>query len=97
MAHFSTTLFSRNPKFLALTLSFIIHCLALQNPRDDFCRRYGHQSTVINDKLYIDGGWVNYNTFAQDHTDYSSELYILYILAVGFELTLDPRLLAVVP
>ncbi|KAF8860177.1 hypothetical protein BDZ45DRAFT_545669, partial [Acephala macrosclerotiorum] len=45
---------------------------ALQNPLNNFCRRYGHQTTVIDDKLYIDGGWVNYDTFAQDHTDYEN-------------------------
>jgi hypothetical protein len=77
MAYFSSALFGRNIGLLVLTLSFAIQCLALQNPRDNFCRRYGHQSTVIDDKLYIDGGWVNYDTFATDHTDYPSKWYRL--------------------
>jgi hypothetical protein len=94
MAHSSSTLFSRNPGFVALTLSFVIHCLALPNPKDNFCRRYGHQSTVIDDKLYIDGGWVNYDTFAQDHTDYPSKWYGL---AAGSDLTFNSRYLALVP
>jgi hypothetical protein len=84
-AYFSSALFGRNTGLLVLTLSFAIQCLAaLQNPRDNFCRRYGHQSTVIDDKLYIDGGWVNFDTFAQDHTDYPSKWYRL---ATGSELT----------
>lgn len=34
---------------------------APQHPLDDFCRRYGHQTAVIDRKLYIDGGWVYAN------------------------------------
>jgi hypothetical protein len=45
---------------------------AAQNPRDNFCRRFSHQTTVIDDKLYIDGGWVNFKDFPQDHINYSS-------------------------
>ncbi|KAK4243275.1 hypothetical protein C7999DRAFT_18358 [Corynascus novoguineensis] len=41
-----------------------------QNPRDNFCRRYGHQTTVIDDKLYIDGGYVNFDTFPTDNKTY---------------------------
>lgn len=43
-----------------------------QNPRDNFCRRYGHQTTFIDDKLYIDGGFVNFDTFRNDHKSYPS-------------------------
>lgn len=31
---------------------------APQDPLKDLCRRYGHQTTVIDRSLYIDGGWV---------------------------------------
>lgn len=31
-----------------------------QDPVRDFCRRYQHQTCVINNKLYIDGGKVYY-------------------------------------
>lgn len=34
---------------------------APQRPLEDFCRRYGHQTAVIDRKLYIDGGWVYAN------------------------------------
>ena len=93
-AQLPSALFCRNPGLLVLALSFVFHCLALQNPRDDFCRRYGHQSTVIDDKLYIDGGWVNFDTFAKDHTDYPSKSCRL---VTGFELTWNSRYLVVVP
>jgi hypothetical protein len=59
---------------LAVLLSFATRLTsALQNPRDNFCRRYAHQTTVIDDKLYIDGGYVNFDSFAQDHLDVPSK------------------------
>jgi hypothetical protein len=61
---------------LALLLSFTVQWVgAVQNPLNNFCRRYGHQTTVIDDKLYIDGGWVDFNTFQIDHTDYPSKQF----------------------
>lgn len=69
--HVSLRVFNRKHALLAVVLSFVQCLAALQNPLVDFCRRYGHQSTVIDDKLYIDGGWVNYlDGFPQDHKDY---------------------------
>jgi hypothetical protein len=47
--------------------------LAVQNPHSNFCRRWGHQTTVIDDKLYIDGGWVDYDDFPQTQKDYPSK------------------------
>jgi hypothetical protein len=44
------------------------------NLKDDFCRRYGHQTTVIDDKLYIDGGYVDYTSFSTTQKDYASEI-----------------------
>ena len=28
------------------------------DPNDDYCRRWGHQTCVLDDKLYIDGGYI---------------------------------------
>ena len=36
------------------------------DPLKDFCRRYGHQTTIIDRKLYIDGGWLYANPIAQN-------------------------------
>ena len=72
--HVSSRVFNRKHALLAIVLSFVQCLAALQNPLIDFCRRYGHQSTVIDDKLYIDGGWVDYlDDFPEDHRDYPSK------------------------
>ncbi|KAE8378052.1 hypothetical protein BDV26DRAFT_262411 [Aspergillus bertholletiae] len=41
--------------------------LSLQQPDilKDFCRLFGHQTAVIDRKLYVDGGFVNYNPLSQ--------------------------------
>jgi hypothetical protein len=60
-----------------LLLSLVVFDLvAAKNPRDNFCRRFAHQTTVIDDKLNIDGGWVNFDDFQQTHENYSSELFL---------------------
>jgi hypothetical protein len=62
-------------KLALLALSLVARIVtANQDPKNNFCRRYGHQSTVVDDKLYIDGGWVNYDTFKLDHKSYPSTL-----------------------
>ncbi|KAH7129156.1 hypothetical protein EDB81DRAFT_846090 [Dactylonectria macrodidyma] len=53
-------------------LLFFVHWATAKNPRDDFCRRFSHQTTVIDDKLYIDGGWVNFQGFQEDHINASN-------------------------
>ncbi|KAH6889678.1 hypothetical protein B0T10DRAFT_571714 [Thelonectria olida] len=65
------TSFSRAP-LLALLLSFSVHWVTAKNPKDDFCRRFAHQTTVIDDKLYIDGGWVNFDDFQETHANNSN-------------------------
>jgi hypothetical protein len=48
---------------LVISVLFALPTLA-QPPADplkDFCRRYGHQTAVIDRKLYIDGGWLYAN------------------------------------
>jgi hypothetical protein len=55
-----------------LALLLTVDWATAKNPKDDFCRRFAHQTTVIDDKLYIDGGWVNFDDFQQTHENYSS-------------------------
>ena len=65
---------SNGKKAVAVLLWLVSHLSgAVQNPRDNFCRRYAHQTTVIDDKLYIDGGYVNFDSFPQDHLDVPSK------------------------
>jgi hypothetical protein len=53
-----------------LTLLFVLLDFVLsQAPRDplrDFCRRFSHQTAVIDQRLYIDGGYVNANPLSQN-------------------------------
>ncbi|KAF7554856.1 hypothetical protein G7Z17_g2617 [Cylindrodendrum hubeiense] len=58
---------SQRQTLFSLLLLLAINRVAADNPKEDFCRRFSHQSTVIDDKLYIDGGWVNYEDFPQSH------------------------------
>jgi len=56
-------------KFYFLSLCFFVSSILAQapeNPLTDFCRRYGQQTTVIDDRLYIDGGWVYANPISQN-------------------------------
>ncbi|KAM5383426.1 hypothetical protein ACJZ2D_002119 [Fusarium nematophilum] len=63
---------SRMRALLALLLLCAVHWVTAKNPKDNFCRRFAHQTTVIDDKLYIDGGWVNFDDFQQTHENYSN-------------------------
>lgn len=44
-----------------------------KDPLADFCRRWGHQTAVIDRKLYIDGGQVNWNPIPQNPNNYTSK------------------------
>lgn len=44
------------------------------DPVEDFCRRFGHQTAVVDRKLYIDGGLVNWKPLETDHQNYTSRL-----------------------
>ena len=64
-----------------LLLSLIVAGLmttahAQKDPVGGFCRRFGHQTTVIDRKLYIDGGFINYSPMEIDATNYTSKLYL---------------------
>ncbi|KAK8089323.1 hypothetical protein PG997_004284 [Apiospora hydei] len=51
---------------------------AQQDPVAGFCRRFGHQTTVIDRKLYIDGGFINYDPLTNDPTNYTNT-YLSYL------------------
>jgi hypothetical protein len=55
-------------KSLGFLLLFAQLSLQQMDPVNNFCRRFGHQSCVIDRKLYIDGGQVNWNPVAQNYT-----------------------------
>ena len=43
------------------------------DPRKNFCRRFGHQTAVIDRKLYIDGGWLYADSIEQNPVPVISE------------------------
>ncbi|KAI0166446.1 hypothetical protein GGR57DRAFT_26729 [Xylariaceae sp. FL1272] len=48
-----------------------------REPVTNFCRRFGHQTAVIDRKLYIDGGFVNWNPLSTNPTNYTNT-WLLY-------------------
>lgn len=63
---------------MALTRVILLVCSLAsyslqQDPVNDFCRRFGHQTAVIGHRLYIDGGLVNYNPISEYPGNYSSK------------------------
>jgi hypothetical protein len=66
---------------VCLSLVPLVFSQAPQDPIRGFCRRYGHQTALLNRKLYIDGGYVNANPISQNpdavismrnHTDHAA-------------------------
>ncbi|RMD41435.1 hypothetical protein DV735_g3680, partial [Chaetothyriales sp. CBS 134920] len=54
---------------LGLGLGLLVSLASAQAPQDplkDLCRRYGHQTAIIDRKLYIDGGWEYANPMSQN-------------------------------
>ncbi|KAL2164453.1 hypothetical protein VTH06DRAFT_3669 [Thermothelomyces fergusii] len=64
--------------FLALWVSFLLfldsfgRSSAEVDPVKHFCRRFGHQTALIDRKLYIDGGFMNYSPRSQYPANYSN-------------------------
>jgi len=63
---------------LLLLLGLLIEVsLAQFDPIKDFCRRFGHQSAVVDDKLYVDGGLVNWKPYSETSANMSNP-FLLY-------------------
>ncbi|KAJ2891489.1 hypothetical protein MKZ38_000322 [Zalerion maritima] len=69
--------FGRNPfttpSILALVSSVLISVAHAKDPVQDFCRRWGHATTVIDDRLFIDGGYVNWEPIGSDPRNYTKK------------------------
>ncbi|ERF76451.1 hypothetical protein EPUS_07331 [Endocarpon pusillum Z07020] len=61
---------ARSISFLLLGFCLVILDSVLSqapsDPVQDFCRRFSHQTALINRQLYIDGGFVNANPLSQN-------------------------------
>ncbi|PWY73122.1 hypothetical protein BO94DRAFT_627641 [Aspergillus sclerotioniger CBS 115572] len=62
---------------LILTLLVTWGVEGQHDPLKDFCRRFSHQTAVVDRRLYIDGGFINYNPLAQNPVN-ESNTNILY-------------------
>ena len=60
-------------KIYGLLLLFVGLSWQQKDPLNDFCRRFAHQTAVIDSKLYIDGGFVDWNPISQNDQNYTSE------------------------
>ncbi|KAM0334351.1 hypothetical protein ACHAQA_001376 [Verticillium albo-atrum] len=52
-----------------LLLLFARLSVQQRDPVNDFCRRFGHQTTVVDNKLFIDGGILNWSPVADNYTN----------------------------
>jgi hypothetical protein len=59
---------------VAFLVLFVETSWAQEDPLQDFCRRFGHQTAVVDQKLFIDGGQVDWNPIAQNNQNYTSKL-----------------------
>ncbi|KAK3313668.1 hypothetical protein B0H66DRAFT_357773 [Apodospora peruviana] len=65
------------PFFVFTFLNYAAVTTAQYDPLKDFCRRFSHQTAVVDDKLYIDGGFVNWKPFSDKSQDFSNP-FLLY-------------------
>lgn len=54
-------------------MSLLPGSAAQRDPVTNFCRRFGHQTAVVDKRLYIDGGLVDWNPITSYPQNYTSE------------------------
>lgn len=62
---------SKMSMLCASVLLLVAPAIGQQDPVNNFCRRFGHQTAVVDSKLYIDGGLINWN-INENPSNYSS-------------------------
>ncbi|KAH9887524.1 hypothetical protein F4778DRAFT_786364 [Xylariomycetidae sp. FL2044] len=55
--------------YVIVSLCLFGHAPAQEDPVKDFCRRFGHQTALIDRNLYIDGGFVNWPTLEANYSN----------------------------
>lgn len=59
-------------------LIMVTVALGQREPTKDLCRRFGHQAAVVDQKLYIDGGQINWRSSTErPRTNFSSEFNVI--------------------
>ena len=66
-------------RLYAILVVFVGFSWSQKDPLNDFCRRFGHQTAVVDQKLFIDGGLIDWNPIAQNDQNYTSELGFLSV------------------
>ncbi|KAF4313035.1 Galactose oxidase/kelch beta-propeller [Botryosphaeria dothidea] len=61
---------------IAAALAALQLAHAAKDPVRDFCRRWGHQTAVVDRRLYIDGGQVTWNPMSQNPLNYSNTWFL---------------------
>lgn len=49
------------------------------DPVNDYCRRFSHQTALLDRRLYIDGGYVNYGMNVYPDTKNQTNTYLLFV------------------
>ncbi|KAF2437289.1 hypothetical protein P171DRAFT_437884 [Karstenula rhodostoma CBS 690.94] len=62
---------------LLVAFAFVSRSLQAKDPISDFCRRWGHQTAHVDEKLYIDGGQVAWNPISTNPLNYTNT-WLLY-------------------
>ncbi|KAI9166792.1 Kelch repeat-containing protein [Paramyrothecium foliicola] len=62
---------------LFVLLSCVGRSYQQRDPIKSFCRRWGHQAAVVDEKLYVDGGLITWNPMAQFPENYTNP-YLIY-------------------
>ncbi|PQE07516.1 cell wall anchored protein [Rutstroemia sp. NJR-2017a BBW] len=57
---------------LGLLLCLVQTSSQQKDPLNDFCRRWGHQTTVIDRQMFVDGGMIDWNPISQNPQNYSN-------------------------
>lgn len=73
---------------LLLVGYLLLSCLAglgfaqgIDDPVEKFCRRFGHQTALIDRKLYIDGGTINYNPLTDSKSTNQTSMTQPYLVS----------------
>ncbi|KAH7490586.1 Uncharacterized protein HZ326_0644 [Fusarium oxysporum f. sp. albedinis] len=66
---------------LFLLFSCVNLTVQQRDPISNFCRRWGHQSAVVDDKLYIGGGLVTYDGSSGTPQNFSNPYFIYHDLS----------------
>ncbi|KAK1751333.1 hypothetical protein QBC47DRAFT_329977 [Echria macrotheca] len=68
---------SRPGAALLVFVCYLVAFAAAQyDPLKDFCRRWAHQAAVVDDRLYIDGGMVDWKPFSASSQNYTNPFFL---------------------